>query len=108
MVLPGGFSYGDYLRAGAISRFAPVMGTIIEKAAQGLPSTPHSLIAGLAAGGRSRGGPLLLAPSQPAGRDLPRAHGRDPVLTAATCAVVMPADGRIGRRSLPGLGRARV
>jgi phosphoribosylformylglycinamidine synthase I len=37
VVLPGGFSYGDYLRAGAISRFAPVMGTIIEQAAQGLP-----------------------------------------------------------------------
>ena len=25
MVLPGGFSYGDYLRAGAIARFSPVM-----------------------------------------------------------------------------------
>ncbi|HEY4568695.1 MAG TPA: phosphoribosylformylglycinamidine synthase subunit PurQ [Kribbella sp.] len=37
VVLPGGFSYGDYLRAGAISRFAPVMETIIEKAGQGLP-----------------------------------------------------------------------
>ena len=28
IVLPGGFSYGDYLRAGAIARFAPVMGAI--------------------------------------------------------------------------------
>jgi phosphoribosylformylglycinamidine synthase subunit PurQ / glutaminase len=37
VVLPGGFSYGDYLRAGAISRFAPVMETIITKAGQGLP-----------------------------------------------------------------------
>ncbi|WP_328990245.1 phosphoribosylformylglycinamidine synthase subunit PurQ [Kribbella sp. NBC_01245] len=37
VVLPGGFSYGDYLRAGAISRFAPVMTTIIEKAGQGMP-----------------------------------------------------------------------
>ena len=37
VVLPGGFSYGDYLRCGAISRFAPVMGTIVEKAQQGLP-----------------------------------------------------------------------
>ncbi|HEX5570016.1 MAG TPA: hypothetical protein VFX31_01425, partial [Ktedonobacterales bacterium] len=26
VILPGGFSYGDYLRAGAIARFAPVMG----------------------------------------------------------------------------------
>jgi len=37
VVLPGGFSYGDYLRAGAISRFAPVMGSIIEAANGGLP-----------------------------------------------------------------------
>ncbi len=37
VVLPGGFSYGDYLRAGAIARFAPVMGEVIEGARQGLP-----------------------------------------------------------------------
>ena len=37
VVLPGGFSYGDYLRCGAISRFAPVMGEIVEQARQGLP-----------------------------------------------------------------------
>lgn len=37
VILPGGFSYGDYLRCGAISRFAPVMSTIIEKAKHGLP-----------------------------------------------------------------------
>ena len=37
VVLPGGFSYGDYLRCGAISRFAPVMGVIVEQAQQGLP-----------------------------------------------------------------------
>ena len=37
MVLPGGFSYGDYLRAGAISRFAPVMGEIVDAAGKGLP-----------------------------------------------------------------------
>ncbi len=37
VVLPGGFSYGDYLRAGAISRFAPVMGEIVEAAGRGLP-----------------------------------------------------------------------
>ena len=38
VILPGGFSYGDYLRCGAISRFAPVMSTIIEKAKSGLPA----------------------------------------------------------------------
>ncbi|MEK2476574.1 phosphoribosylformylglycinamidine synthase subunit PurQ [Streptomyces noursei] len=37
VVLPGGFSYGDYLRAGAISRFSPVMGTVIEQARAGMP-----------------------------------------------------------------------
>ncbi|MGP3773275.1 phosphoribosylformylglycinamidine synthase subunit PurQ [Streptomyces sp. SDT5-1] len=37
VVLPGGFSYGDYLRAGAISRFSPVMGTLIDQAKAGLP-----------------------------------------------------------------------
>ncbi|MGF1430370.1 phosphoribosylformylglycinamidine synthase subunit PurQ [Kitasatospora sp. LaBMicrA B282] len=37
VVLPGGFSYGDYLRAGAISRFSPVMETVIEQARLGMP-----------------------------------------------------------------------
>jgi len=37
VVLPGGFSYGDYLRAGAIARFSPVMGTVIQQARSGLP-----------------------------------------------------------------------
>ena len=37
VVLPGGFSYGDYLRAGAISRFAPVMDAIVPAAQGGLP-----------------------------------------------------------------------
>ena len=37
VVLPGGFSYGDYLRCGAIARFAPVMTDIVDRAHQGLP-----------------------------------------------------------------------
>lgn len=37
VVLPGGFSYGDYLRCGAISRFAPVMDKLIEATKAGLP-----------------------------------------------------------------------
>ena len=37
VVLPGGFSYGDYLRAGAISRFAPVMEKVIDAAHGGMP-----------------------------------------------------------------------
>ena len=35
VILPGGFSYGDYLRTGAIARFAPIMGAVKEFAAQG-------------------------------------------------------------------------
>jgi phosphoribosylformylglycinamidine synthase subunit PurQ / glutaminase len=37
VILPGGFSYGDYLRCGAISRFAPVMAEVIEAAGAGMP-----------------------------------------------------------------------
>jgi phosphoribosylformylglycinamidine synthase len=37
IVVPGGFSYGDYLRAGAIARFAPAMGTVTDFAAGGGP-----------------------------------------------------------------------
>ena len=37
VVLPGGFSYGDYLRCGAISRFAPVMSEVVRGAGNGLP-----------------------------------------------------------------------
>jgi phosphoribosylformylglycinamidine synthase subunit PurQ / glutaminase len=37
VILPGGFSYGDYLRCGAISRFSPVMGSVIDAAGAGMP-----------------------------------------------------------------------
>jgi phosphoribosylformylglycinamidine synthase subunit PurQ / glutaminase len=37
VVLPGGFSYGDYLRCGAIARFAPVMDAVSRFAAEGGP-----------------------------------------------------------------------
>ena len=37
VVLPGGFSYGDYLRCGAIARFAPVMTEVVEAANRGMP-----------------------------------------------------------------------
>ncbi|MBF6298431.1 phosphoribosylformylglycinamidine synthase subunit PurQ [Nocardia amamiensis] len=35
VIVPGGFSYGDYLRAGAIARFAPVMGEVVRAAETG-------------------------------------------------------------------------
>ncbi len=37
VILPGGFSYGDYLRCGAIARFAPVMERLVPAAEGGLP-----------------------------------------------------------------------
>src|SRR4051794_22475826 len=37
IILPGGFAHGDYLRAGAIARFSPVMGAVQEFAAAGKP-----------------------------------------------------------------------
>ena len=37
VILPGGFSYGDYLRCGAIARFAPVMTQVVDAARDGMP-----------------------------------------------------------------------
>jgi phosphoribosylformylglycinamidine synthase len=37
VILPGGFSYGDYLRCGAIARFAPVMDSVVAGAREGMP-----------------------------------------------------------------------
>ena len=37
VILPGGFSYGDYLRAGAIARFSPIMREVIAHAERGAP-----------------------------------------------------------------------
>ena len=37
VILPGGFSYGDYLRCGAIARFSPVMAELVPAAKAGLP-----------------------------------------------------------------------
>ena len=37
VVVPGGFSYGDYLRCGAIAKFAPVMAEVVAAAERGLP-----------------------------------------------------------------------
>jgi phosphoribosylformylglycinamidine synthase len=37
VILPGGFSYGDYLRCGAIAKFAPIMTDLVAAAGKGLP-----------------------------------------------------------------------
>jgi phosphoribosylformylglycinamidine synthase len=44
IILPGGFSYGDYLRAGAIARFSPIVGKVVEFAKSG------GLVAGICNG----------------------------------------------------------
>ncbi len=38
LVLPGGFSYGDYLRAGAIAALAPIMSEVKDAAGRGMPA----------------------------------------------------------------------
>lgn len=37
VIIPGGFSYGDYLRCGAIAKFAPIMDEIVKAAGKGMP-----------------------------------------------------------------------
>ncbi len=37
VIVPGGFSYGDYLRCGAIAKFAPVMKSVVDAAGNGMP-----------------------------------------------------------------------
>jgi phosphoribosylformylglycinamidine synthase I len=37
IILPGGFSYGDYLRCGAIARFSPIMRAVVRAANEGMP-----------------------------------------------------------------------
>lgn len=37
VIIPGGFSYGDYLRSGAIARFSPIMTTVVKFAREGQP-----------------------------------------------------------------------
>jgi len=37
VILPGGFAYGDYLRAGVIARFSPIMRSVADAAARGVP-----------------------------------------------------------------------
>ena len=37
VILPGGFSYGDYLRGGAIARFSPIMDAVVRRAREGMP-----------------------------------------------------------------------
>jgi phosphoribosylformylglycinamidine synthase subunit PurQ / glutaminase len=44
VVLPGGFSYGDYLRAGAIARFSPIMEAVSRFAERGAPCSGSATV----------------------------------------------------------------
>ncbi|WP_150460851.1 phosphoribosylformylglycinamidine synthase subunit PurQ [Nesterenkonia ebinurensis] len=50
VILPGGFSYGDYLRAGAIARFAPVMETVVKEAGADAASSSPLPVLGICNG----------------------------------------------------------
>ncbi len=50
VILPGGFSYGDYLRAGAIARFAPVMDTVVKEAGVAAASSSPLPVLGICNG----------------------------------------------------------
>jgi hypothetical protein len=84
LILPGGFSYGDYLRTGAIARFSPIMREVQSFAAKGGP------VLGVCNGfgsarGRAHSGAMLLQPQ----REIRLAHVHvrvdqtDPPFTAA-------------------------
>jgi len=72
VILPGGFSYGDYLRTGAIARFSPIMQAVERHAAAG--------------------GPLLGIDTPPAAPTSTHAGSDGPVLPAARSEVPPPAD----------------
>ena len=81
VVVPGGFSYGDYLRVGSIARFAPAMERVIEFAAGGRPGARHlQRLPGALRGGAAprrpapeRGAAVPLPPGRRRGRR--RRHG---------------------------------
>ena len=84
VVLPGGFSYGDYLRCGAISRFAPVMTEVVEAAGRGhagarhLQRLPDPLRVPPAAGCADPQRPPQVRLPRPAAADREQPHRRGP------------------------------
>jgi phosphoribosylformylglycinamidine synthase subunit PurQ / glutaminase len=119
VILPGGFSYGDYLRAGAIARFSPVMAAVTEHARAGGPvlgiCNGFQILceAGLLPGGLMRNAPLRFL-SRPvrvrveatdtpftclyergAVLELPIAHGEGRYVADAGTAAELEAGGRV-------------
>ncbi len=59
IILPGGFSYGDYLRSGAIARFSPIMTEVAKFAGGGGPVSSALFLGGLPPNTLGRRGPDL-------------------------------------------------
>ncbi len=91
VVLPGGFSYGDYLRCGAIARFAPVMASVIDGAKSGLP------VLGICNGFQVLCESHLLPGALTRNQDLHFVH-RDQELEVTTSATAWTADYAAGQR----------
>ena len=93
IVVPGGFSYGDYLRAGAIARFSPVMESVIAFANARRPGARHlqrlsDPLRGGAAAGRAaaqQGPPLRLPPGRPRGPDGRPRRSPPPARSGSAC-----------------------
>ena len=105
VVVPGGFSYGDYLRPGAIARFSPVMEAVAEFAAGGragardLQRVPGAVRGGAPArrAARQRPPPLPLPPG--GGRRGERRHRRSRARARAKSGSRFPASTRRGATS---------
>ena len=97
VVVPGGFSYGDYLRAGAIARFAPVMEEVAEFARDG------GLVLGICNGfqvcARRACSRARCCPTSPCASSAARSSSSSPVATARSRARVPRASGCRSRSS---------
>ena len=107
VVVPGGFSYGDYLRVGAIARFSPVMESVIEFAGSGghvlgICNGFQVLCEARPAARRAaaqRRPPLRLPPGRPGGGQ--RGHARSPAPASPAQLLSIPVKHFTGRFHAP-------
>ena len=113
-IVPGGFSYGDYLRVGAIARFAPVMEAVERFARDGGPVLGHlqrlpGAVRGRPAAGRAAAehvAALHLPPGRARGRE--RATRRGPRACEPGELLSIPAKHTTGRYWAPDAGARRA